>query len=384
MREKQQAKKTRLLFVSTDLTGGGAERVIACLLREIDRDRFEPGLALFIKEIDYAIPRDLPVFILDKRHWFDYPLLVWRLSRIYRTWKPDVTLSFLHYPNNIAVLARMVSGSKTKIVLSEHGMPSFLLLQQKGPVTRLFLKWLPRFLYPKADQIICVSRSLAEQIQVLFSLPPQKIKVIYNPIDIQAVLSLAGQNVEHPWFIEDIPVIINISSLIPTKGHEYLLRAFKRVLSECPCRLMLLGKGDMEESLKQMALRLGIQNEVSFLGFQNNPFKYLSRATVFALSSISEVFPMVILEAMCCGLPVIATAYPGSSEIITSGVNGLVVPPADEQALAKAIVELLKDKKYAHDLARAGREKIGDYDAKKVIKAYESCLGSIQDENITA
>jgi glycosyltransferase involved in cell wall biosynthesis len=372
--------RQRVLFLSINLAGGGAERVLSSLLNHIDRSAFEPAVALFVKEISYPIPNDIQFFYLGKEHWYDYPKLVWRLARIYRSWRPDVVLSFLFYPNNIAILAKILSRNRARIILSEHGMPSFALSRSKAPVTQIFIKWLPRFLYKKADKVICVSQSLENEIQSIYRLPSEKTSVIYNPLNMDEILRLSAEDVQHPWFKEKIPVIINVGSLGPVKGHVFLLQAFKLVLAKHRCRLMILGGGLMENSLKQLAAQLGIQDDVAFLGFQDNPFKYLSRSTMFVLSSLSEVFPMVLLEAMCCGLPVISTAYTGADEIITSGTNGLLVPPADKEALASAIGALIENRDYAVKLAEAARGNLGKFEANKITRIYETTLEGIRYE----
>lgn len=373
----KRASKVKVLFVSTNLVGGGTERVVSYLLRYLDRSRFTPGLALFESKIEYPLPEDLPIFVLGKRNWSDYLRLVWRLSGLYREWEPDIVLSFLPYPNNIAILARMVSPIKTRVILSEHGIPSFRMAHNNRLSELIFLRWLPRRLYPEADRLVCVSCALARDAEKVFRVPAGKINVIYPPLDIPAISLLARQKVEHPWFDEDIPVLINVGSLTPVKGHQYLLRAFREAAARYPCRLMLLGKGALEIPLKTLARQLGLEDKVFFAGFQSNPFQYLSRSAIYTLSSLSEALPMAVLEAMCCGLPVIATAFPGSDELVTPGVNGLVVPPGDEAGLANAIMELLANRELASRLATAGKTKANEFALPAIIKTYEDCIEAV-------
>ncbi len=138
-------------------------------------------------------------------------------------------------------------------------------------------------------------------------------------------------------------------------------------------RLVILGDGGKRSNLEKLARQLGIERQVTFLGFQTNPFKYLARSDIFVLSSLWEGFALVIVEAMACGIPVISTRCPsGPDEIITDGVNGLLVPVADETALAEAILRLLKDKKLAVKLAQAGTKRAEDFAITKIIKQYEA------------
>jgi glycosyltransferase involved in cell wall biosynthesis len=265
----------------------------------------------------------------------------------------------------------MFSNVKLSLILSEHSIPSYPLTQTKNPAKIFFLKWMPRWLYNRAEKVVCVSTSSADEVNKIFKVSIQKIAIIYNPIDIEHVLELSHENIEHPWFAQKIPIIISVGRLTDIKGYPYLLRAFKKIITESPSRLVIVGQGEKEESLKELTAQLNIESSVAFLGFQPNPFKYMSRAKVFVLPSLSEAFPMVVLEAMTCGTPVISTATPGSSEIITNGIDGLLVPLADERSLVEATTKLLKDDALATSLAQAGRKRVDDFSVGRVIKEYE-------------
>lgn len=365
------ANRKRVLFISTNLGGGGAERVAVSLLEHLDRKRFDPILVLFENTLDYTIPEDVPIFYLHKKGWYDFPRLVWELARVYRKWKPEVALSFLSYTNIIAVLAKILSRVKFKLLISEHGLPSLSPSRNTGLISLLFGKWIPRWLYPYADKVICVSQGVADDVRSLYRISLDKIGIIYNPIDIKTISVLSHENVDHPWFSEKQPIIISVGRLTAVKGYPYLLRAFAHIVTDFPCRLMILGKGEEEEALKALAMNLGIEDKVAFLGFQNNPFKYMARSSLFVLPSLSEGFSMVITEAMSCGIPIISTNCAGPLEIITPNVNGLLVPKADEKALTAAIIKLLTDRNLATSLAQAGRKRAEDFSIEKVIKEYE-------------
>jgi len=368
--------KQRILFVCSSLGGGGAERVAVLLLEYLDRDRFEPGLVLFQEWRDYDMPRDVPVICLQKRGWYDFLKLIWRLSRVYKNWKPDVVLSFLSHVNIIAVLAQKLSHAKFRLLLSEHALQDVSLSNAKTPLSLLFSKWMPRWLYPCADKVICVSQGVAESVQHQYKTPIEEIRVIYNPVDLKHISTLAQEGVEHPWFApKTTPIIISVGRLNVQKGYPYLLKAFAHVAAKLPCRLVILGKGKEEQALKALAKQLSIEGKVAFLGFQENPFKYMAHSDLFVLASLREAFGMVITEAMACGIPVISTNCPsGPAEIITDGVNGLLVPIANELALASAMLQVLTDRQLATNLAQAGRERARDFAVGKIVKEYEEIL----------
>ncbi len=343
------------------------------LLEHLNRERFQPSLVLFEHRVDYAVPSDVPVICLQKGGWYDLPKLIWRLSRVYKRWRPDVVLSFLNYTNIIAALAQKLSHAKFNLLLSKHSLHAFASGGAKKPFSYLFAKWLPRWLYPRADKVICVSQGVADGVQVRYKVPVKKIKLIYNPVDIKRISILAQAEVDHPWFIEKrIPVLISVGSLKVQKGYPYLLNAFAQVVAEFPSRLVILGQGPEEQCLKRVTKELAIDDKVAFLGFQANPFKYMARSCLFVLASTQESFGMVITEAMACGVPVLSTCSGGPSEIITNGVNGLLVPPGDEAALTEAMSRLLRDKELTSRLAAAGKKRAADFAVEKIVTQYEA------------
>ncbi|OGP30994.1 MAG: hypothetical protein A2073_01515 [Deltaproteobacteria bacterium GWC2_42_11] len=167
------------------------------------------------------------------------------------------------------------------------------------------------------------------------------------------------------------------------KGFDYLLKAFSIVLSEgIACRIVIMGKGKEEGFLKKLAKQLNISDRVDFLGFQQNPYRYMLHSTVFVLSSLYEGFPNVLLEALALGVPSIAARCPtGPEEIIADGVNGLLVPPADEKSLAEAIKRLLTDEALRKRLGEAGKKCAEDFRVAKIIKEYEAVIEGVCAES---
>lgn len=363
--------RKRVLFVSHSLGGGGAQRVAALLLQHLDRQKFEPLLVVFEDRFDYPVPEDVSAICFHKRGAYDLPRLIWRLAQVYEKEKPDTVVGFMNYANLIAVGAKRLSPTKPKLLLTEHNTASIKLKQE---FTSRLLGWAMPYLYPRADAVICVSRGVADDLVTHFRLPRQKIKVIYNPVDIDYVSGLAEEEVDHPYFTaKETPVIIAVGRLTAQKGYPYLLKAFAQVTARFPCRLIIRGDGEEKETLVKLIRELGIEKQVDFIGFQQNPFKYVAHSDIFVLSSLLEGFGLVIIEAMACRTPVISTRCPsGPDEIITDGVNGLLVPVADETTLAEAILRLLKEPSLATRLAQAGRKRVEDFAVAKIIKEYEA------------
>jgi glycosyltransferase involved in cell wall biosynthesis len=152
-----------------------------------------------------------------------------------------------------------------------------------------------------------------------------------------------------------------------------LLKAYALIHAHIKEKLVILGEGEERPSLEGLVKDLGIADKVIFAGFQPNPYPFMKHASLFVLSSIFESFALVIVEAMACGAPVVATdCLSGPSEIITDGVDGVLVPPADEKKLAEAMSRVLRDPALRARLIEKGRERAQFFDIKRILPEYEA------------
>ncbi len=366
---------TKLMIVIHSLRGGGAERVLINLLKGLDRSEFSINVVLYERVFDYPLPDNVEVTILDieaSRNLFKlirgFVLKIIRLALLFRRNKPDTIFSLLSSTNVAVIIAKVLSRTKSKLIVSEHTYPSVNLANEMyGGITRLFMKRC----YPEADRIIAVSESIKQDLVLNFHFPETKIEVVCNPVDIEDIERLSKETVEHPWFYDKIPVIVSLGRLTKQKGYPYLLRAFSLVKRHLSCRLVIIGDGEDKTKLLSLVRSLGVEREVELLGFQKNPFKYLARSSLFVLSSLYEGFPNVILEAMALGLPVISTDCPsGPAEIIEDKKNGLLVPVRDEQALSRAIMAVMTDERLRESLGREARQRAGAFALDKITENY--------------
>lgn len=370
---EESASRRSLLIVSQSLDGGGAERVITMLLRYLDRQRFRPSLALFAGRGAFLdeIPPDVPVYDLGERSPYNVLRTAAGLRRVIGEVQPAVILSVLKHPNLLTLLVCRTFFRAIPVVISERNILSLTLAADRG---RLLKRLLHRRLYPCAEKTIAVSYGVKEDLEQRFGISSDRIEVIYNPCDLEKVRRLAA---EEPDLSIDwrVPTVVAVGRLTEQKGFSSLLHAFAIVARKRSCQLVILGEGEERPALAREAAELGVTDRVLMPGFRRNPFAYMRRGQVFVLSSLWEGLANVILEAMACGVPIVSTdcAF-GPDEDITHGWNGLLVPPADPAALARAIEQILADRALAARLAAGGFVRVQAFSHEVIIPQYEATL----------
>ncbi len=360
----------KILFVICSLVEGGAERVITNIITHLDKEKYEISLALFEKKGPYfsQIPDYVKVYDLRKKSRYSFFKIIFNLSKLFRRVRPNTVVNFLCYTNIVAIMAKFISGCRFNLLISIRNYLSLAGLDARLRRVRCFLY---KSLFNYADYIIAPSEAIKTDLEKTFNIIQRKIKIIYNPIDLNKIMRLKGEEVKD-LRIKEESFLLTIGRLTKQKGYPYLLRAYSKIYKEIDEKLLILGTGEDEEKLRSLVNELRIQERVLFLGFQKNPYKFMNIASIFVLSSLWEGFPNVLLEAMACGIPVISTdCYSGPREIITNGKNGILVPPADERRLAEAMLTLLRDKNLRKKLSEEGRKRAEDFRIEKILPQYE-------------
>jgi glycosyltransferase involved in cell wall biosynthesis len=374
----------RVLLVIPSFEGGGAERAWATLLQAFPESRVSCLVARFRGEgvFERLLPPGLPTYLVRGRR--GDPTVVLRLARLIRRTNPDIVLAVLRYANVVAILASLLAGRRTRVVINEQNIPEVEFAQRCGAS---FKRQILKLLYPRAHGVTAISRGIAEALVAGAGVPAPRLRVIPNPVDLEAATTLGAQPPTHPWLLTpgDPPVILAAGRLVPQKGFDMLLRAFRHVRDLREARLIILGAGPLGPALTALRDSLALSACVDFPGFDPNPYRYFSRAACLVVSSRYEGFGNVIVEAMACGTPVVATRCPsGPEEIITDGTNGLLVPMDDVPAMAAAIVRVLDDRSLTHTLRQAGRARALDFSAERVAEAYCSFLETVMATPIAA
>ncbi len=328
-------------FLLTNLQGAGTQRAQLLLARGAVELGEQVDLVVCQKKGAFvdAIPEGVRLVDLGAgSEWTALPALV----RYLRKEQPKAMVSALNQANLLALLAKRLSRSDTRLIMAvqnHFGAKWQWQWTPTAPLRRVLFRWM----YQQADSVVAVSISLREYLIGSLALVPEKVVVVTNPVDVDLVLRNSRAPVTHPWLIEDkdtreIPVVISVGRLDFQKDHETLIRAFRVALETHPMRLLILGEGPLRKKLQRVVDKLDLQHAVQLPGFQSNPHAWMARADLFVLSSLWEGYPLVLIEAICLGCPTISTnCQSGPSEILRHFPDRLV-PIKDVTQMADKIV----------------------------------------------
>lgn len=337
--ERPFETRPSLVIYLPDLSGGGAERLYLGLAPAF----IEAGLDVTFLldreggELLGSVPAGARVVSLGaSRQLAALP----RLVRLLRRTRPDLLLSAMEHMNVMSVLARRVSGTRTKIVVSQHNA---LSEQAKRPgLKHRAVPLLYRLALPSAAAIVAVSRGVADDMARRAHVARDRIEVIYNGAIRPDFERALGEATPAGW-PQSGRVILSVGRLVAQKDHATLLRAVARLPADRVTHLVLLGEGPLRPELEALGRELGIAERLHMPGFLANPLPAMARADLVVLSSRFEGFGLVLAEALACGTPVVSTACPyGPAEILEDGRYGALVPVGMPAAMADAIAATLE------------------------------------------
>jgi glycosyltransferase involved in cell wall biosynthesis len=320
-----------------DLTGGGVERQSLIIAEELRRHGANVTLVLHRLRGDLVdqLPAGLRVVDLrSSRTLMD----VFRLVGFLRREKPDILVANVDLNNIAALLAKAISFSATKVVICQHNTMNASFISD-GTWLYRYLAWSYRRLSPLIGGAVGVSQGVAAELAEAAGLPNGSVLTINNPVVGPDFAARCEEPAEHPWFKQrQGPVFVTAGRLVPQKDHETMLQALAIHRRSSNSRLIVLGSGPLCEQLKQQVVEAQMTDAVDFQGFRSNVLPYIRQADAFLLSSRCEGFGNVIVEALGCGTPVIATNCEyGPAEILDHGRFGLLVKPRDPEAMAEAM-----------------------------------------------
>lgn len=364
-------RNSLLSFFIPDLTVGGAEQVTINIVNGLSARGYNVELVLSRSEgkLRSQLERHVSVVELPPSHRSGFGVvanLPWLVSYLHQK-KPVALFPHLCHVNVVCLAVNRAFDTDTMVIPTHHSALTRTRVQ--SPKDRV-VYWLVPRLYPTADRIIAVSEGVADSIVEQTSVKRDDISVLYNPIDVESVRIQSRKHVDHEWITdENIDVILFVGRISEEKDLKTWLRAFKDVHRRNPAtRALIVGQGPQRADIEAFVNELGLGGVVSMLGYFENPYRYMSRADVFLLSSKFEGLPTTLIEALACGCPIVATdCESGPREILADGEYGPLVPVGNAAELADAVIETLDDPISADEL----RARADDFAPDSIFDDYE-------------
>ncbi|MDP3789586.1 MAG: glycosyltransferase [Candidatus Omnitrophota bacterium] len=367
------ARRARVVHVITDLDIGGAELMLLKILRNSDMNLYD-HLVISLKpkgKVAKGIEAaGIRVVSLNMK-WYNFPLSLGRLYRIFKTEKPDIVHNYLFH----AELAGRICGRMA-------GVPVVISSLRSVDVGSDFRRLLLRLTDNLADAVTAVSEKVAYEHVNKNITKKEKVKVIYNGLEPARVERKAGKDEirRRHGILPAEYLVLSVGNLRPVKGYSFVFDAVKMLKERGrDVKLLIVGGGNYRRNLEAEAMDKGIRDKIVFSGEREDVSDFLSMADAFVMASLWEGLPNSLLEAMQAGLPVIATKVGGIPEVVRHNENGLLVDPKDGRALADAIESMIKDEALGRRLAQSAKSYVEEkFDIRKTVaeteKLYEGLL----------
>lgn len=327
--------KTAVFFLSASC--GGAERMTITIAKLLDREEYDVRFVVIgreIGEIKEFVPKDYPLSLLRIRNIFDFTTL--RVYRLLKRLRPQYVFCSLDYLNPRVIQAAKWVGD-CKVIVRFNCEVSRL----QGINKRLTL-----MTYPKADVIIAQTEKMQADLERTFALPQGKVKTMHNIIDKDAIAAKL-EGTESPYAAGNYKVFVWVGRYDPVKGADMVVKAFiEAAQTRYDISLYMVGKTSEQNehylAVRRMAENSSCKERIHFVGFQDNPYKWMKYASCFVLSSRSEGSPNALFEALYLGVPAVVTrCTPNIDDIVEDGFNGFKVKVDDADAMALCMVKAL-------------------------------------------
>ena len=292
---------------------------------------------------------------LGARRKAQFPGAVIRLARWLRLNRVDVVQTHLIDGGLVGIAAARLARTPLVILTRHH-------TQEIEMVGSRVHGWIDRLLTRQADRVVVLSQAVKTHMVSREGATPDKIQVIYQGFDFEALGATDEdrRRVRAELGLDGAFVIGCVARFFRTKGHPDLLAAARQLASDIPnLKVLLLGGGD-RSAIERMIAQEQLEDRVIFGGYRNDVPACMRAMDVVVHPSLTEAFCQTVVEALAAGAPLVTTNVAAASEVVTDGVNGLLVPPADPPALAAAVLRLYRDAAAARRMADAGQRSVVD------------------------
>ena len=321
---------------------GGVERSFFILAKTLEKrghsvNIITLGKSSYIKDSSFSVP----IINLKKNK---VSTSIFSLSNYLSKNNIDIVISAQYYANIGILIAQKFLSKKPKIIITERAHLNESL-KELNILKRNFLKFLIRFLYKNADNIIGNSKSVCESILSSAKINKHHIKLILNPTFVPEIIKKAEKPVREEWIQNSKePIILTVGRLSSQKNTSLLIDSFSELLNLKECKLLIIGDGPERKKLEFKVHSMNLSEKIKFLGFSSNPYKYFKYCSVFTLTSKFEGLPNVLIESQALGLPIVTTDSPGGSrEVVSDGKSGLLVKNMNKKEIARNIFELTEN-----------------------------------------
>lgn len=356
--QKRHEPRPHVLIATNALTGGGAQRANLQIAHGLAQNGF-PTSVLTVRshephDVVELDPSTTLYDVCEARwpRWVRAPHVLRHVLRVIRDEEIDLVISGSFGLNQILLAARAVRILRCPVIVVEHlGIKARLdVLSRSNPFAAKIFRRALTLLYPYAEKVVAVSHGVAKEFERLLGLPSKAITTIYNGIDVEAIRSKINERPEirfaNVFEVMPRPIVISVGRLEPQKAYDDLLRAFALLPNALRGSLIILGDGSQREMLTDLSSSLGLGVSVHLPGHVANPWWFVARSNVFALSSKFEGLPLVLIEALACGVPMVSTDCPwGPREVLEGVENARLAPVSAPMQFSAALSAALRGRR---------------------------------------
>jgi glycosyltransferase involved in cell wall biosynthesis len=352
-------KKKKILFYYSIFLNGGIERVFVNILNNLDLEKYEVVLLNVNNRSTFNLKSEIRRINLDKSRAREG---VFESIRVMKRERPDIMIAGGCINNLTILLAKKIFRMKTRVIFSLHAI-------DRTAVRKKIIKWF----YPMADKVVGINRGSIDLTKKIsgVKLREDKIEIINNPVVDENMIKMSKEEVSHKWLDGNHKVFTTIGRLSWEKTQDIMIRALNEVKDKS-VKLLIIGEGPEEEKHRELVKKFKLEDRVDFIGHQINPFKYISRCDGFLLSSKTEGFGMVLVEAMACKIPVISTKSMARPEdVILDGKTGLLCEVGDYREMGRLMELLLDNRNLKENLIKNSYETVKKFSVIGSVKKYE-------------